>query len=47
MGKEEDNLHHYVNLFGYNPKYGISGQKISSVRYLPQKYDSIKKLYEL
>ena len=46
MGKEEDDLQHYVNLFGYNPKYGVSGRRISSVKYLPQKYDAIKKLYE-
>ena len=47
LGEESDDLERYVNLFGYNPKYGVSGQKISSVRYLPQKYDSDMKLYEL
>ena len=47
LGKESDDLERYVNLFGYNPKYGVSGQKISSVRYLPQRYDSDRKLYEL
>ncbi|MCL2153713.1 MAG: exonuclease domain-containing protein, partial [Oscillospiraceae bacterium] len=46
MGKELDDLEHYINLFGYNPKYGVSGPKISSVKYLPQGYDRIKKLYE-
>jgi DNA polymerase-3 subunit epsilon len=38
----------YINLFGYNPKHGISGKKISSVTYLPQPYNRPKgaKLYE-
>jgi len=47
MGKELDDLEHYVNLFGYNPKYGVNGPKISSVKYLPQGFDRIKKLYEI
>ena len=47
MGKEFDDLEHYINLFGYNPRYGVSGPKISSVRYLPQGYDRFKKLYEI
>ena len=46
MGTESDDLYHYVNLFGYNPKFGVSGQRISSVRYLPQGYDRAGKLYE-
>lgn len=46
MGKESDDLERYVNLFGYNPKYGVSGSKISSVTYLPQGYDAVNKLYE-
>jgi len=46
MWKEDDDLLQYVNLFGYNLKYGVSGQKISSVRYLPQGYNNTKKLYE-
>ena len=46
MGRELDDLENYVNLFGYNPKYGVSGPKISTVKYLPQGYDRRKKLYE-
>ena len=45
MADECDDLHKYINLFGYNPKYGVSGQKISSVTYKPQPYNSITKLY--
>lgn len=47
MEKEEDDLHRYINLFGYNPKYGVSGSKISSVTYKPQPYNSRVKLYEV
>jgi len=47
MGKETDDLDCYVNLFGYNPKYGVPRPKISSVKYLPQNYDVKKKLYEI
>ena len=47
MEREKDDFLDYVNLFGYNPKYGISGKPISSVTYKPQKYDPSKPLYEL
>ena len=46
MEKEKDDLERYVNLFGYNPKYGIEGKPISSVTYKPQPYDSPHALYE-
>ena len=46
MAAEEDDLEHYVNLFGYNPKYGVSGPRISSVTYRPQSFFSEGKLYE-
>lgn len=45
MSEEEDDLHKYINLFGYNPKYGVSGSKISSVTYKPQPYNINRKLY--
>ena len=47
MEKESDDLAEYINLFGYNPRYGVSGSKISSVRYLPQEYNAVKKLYQV
>lgn len=46
MEAEQDDLARYINLFGYNPKYGVSGARISSVRYLPQGYEPVGKLYE-
>ena len=36
MEAEKDDLLRYVNLFGYNPKYGIDGKAIGSVTYKPQ-----------
>ena len=47
MAQEEDDLLRYVNLFGYNPKYGVSGPRISSVTYRPQGFYPSKKLYEI
>lgn len=46
MAAEKDDLDRYINLFGYNPKYGVSGPRISSVRYCPQSYDRTRPLYE-
>lgn len=46
MDDEESDLARYVNLFGYNQKYGISGKRISSVTYRPQGFDASGKLYE-
>ena len=46
MEKEKDDLLCYVNLFGYNPKYGVEGKPIGSVTYKPQPYDPKKPLYQ-
>ena len=45
MDAERPDLAEYLNLFGYNPKYGISGPKIASIQYLPQSYDGAQPLY--
>jgi DNA polymerase-3 subunit epsilon len=45
MAAEKDDLLCYVNLFGYNPKYGIDGKPIGSVTYKPQPYNVTKPLY--
>ena len=47
MEAEKDDLCRYLNLFGYNPKYGISGKPIGSITYKPQRYDPVAPLYEL
>ena len=45
MEKEKDDLDCYVNLFGYNPKYGIEGKAIGSVTYKPQPYNPRQPLH--
>ena len=45
MEQENPDLERYVNLFGYNPKYGISGKPIGSITYRPQKFDPPQPLY--
>lgn len=47
MAAEEQDIDKYINLFGYNPKYGVSGRKISSVTYREQDYKDPRKLYEI
>ena len=45
MEAEKDDLLRYVNLFGYSPKYGISGKSIGSVTYKPQGFEPGTPLY--
>ena len=47
MDKEKDDLHRYVNLFGYSPKYGLEGKPIGSVTYKAQPYSHRVPLYDL
>ena len=47
MELEKGDLERYVNLFGYNPKYGISGKAIGSVTYKPQRFDPPAPLYQI
>ena len=47
MEKEKNDLMRYINLFGYNPKYGIDGKAIGSVTYKPPPYNPKAPLYEL
>ena len=47
MEKEKDDLDQYINLFGFNPKYGIEGKAIGSVTYKAQPYQNTAPLYEL
>ena len=46
MEAERADLHRYINLFGYNPKYGVEGKPIGSVTYKAQPYNPRKPLYE-
>ena len=45
MEEEKDDLMRYVNLFGYNAKYGIEGKPIGSVTYKPQGFEPKMPLY--
>ena len=47
MEQERADLERYVNLFGYNPKYGVEGKPIGTVTYKPQRFDPVAPLYEL
>ena len=47
MAAERDDLAQYVYLFGYSPKYGVSGRRIGSVTYRPQPYQRLRPLYEV
>ena len=47
MELEKADLECYVNLFGYNPKYGVEGKPISTVTYKPQKNTPGKPVYEI
>ena len=46
MEKEKYDLERYVNLFGYNARFGLEGRPISSVTYKPQGYDPKNARYE-
>ena len=46
MERERDDMERYINLVGYNPKYGVPKPPIGSVRYEPQPYQRQKLLYE-
>ena len=45
MATERDDLAQYIDIFGYSAKYGVSGPRISSVRYLPQGYEPSDPIY--
>ena len=47
MEAERPDLEKYINLFGYNPKYGIEGKPIGTVTYKPQGFRPGKPLYEV
>ena len=40
LKEERDDLKEYINIFGYNPKYGVSGFKFSFIEYKAQYYSN-------
>ena len=47
MEAEREDLEKYINLFGYNPKYGVDGKPIGSITYKAQGFDPKQPLYEM
>jgi DNA polymerase-3 subunit epsilon len=45
MEQEKADLEKYINLFGYSPKYGISGKPIGTVTYKPQGFEPKGPIY--
>lgn len=41
MDNERADLLTYVNVFGYNPRYGVNGRRIDGVTYWPQAFNKI------
>lgn len=39
MDDERADLLEYVNIFGYNPKYGVAGRRLAGVTYWPQRFN--------
>jgi DNA polymerase III alpha subunit (gram-positive type) len=46
MLSESDDTYKYVNLLGFNPKYGVDYKELKSLTYRAQPYKSDKLLYE-
>ncbi len=42
MKNERDDLTEYINIFGYNPKWGVSGEKFPFIEYKKQFYNNYK-----
>ena len=43
---ERNDIKEYVNLFGYNPRYGVSGEKLPFITYAKQPYFNGLKSYK-
>lgn len=43
MEAERQDLDTYINVFGYNPKYGISGERIAGITYHAQDFTKFKR----
>ncbi len=46
MKEERDDLNEYLNIFGYNPKYGVGGFRFPFIKYKKQFYHNCGKLPE-
>lgn len=41
MKNERNDLHEYCNVFGFNPKYGVSGVRFDFIEYKPHFYNNM------
>ena len=39
LNNERNDLFKYVNVFGFNPKYGVQGKEFDFIRYVPQRFN--------
>ncbi len=46
LKSERDDLAEYINIFGFNPKYGVDGNHFSFIEYKPQFYHKGKMVDE-
>ena len=46
MVQEKNDVNRYINLFGYNPKWGVNGRRLKRIKYVAQPYGQKDKLYE-
>lgn len=44
LKRRDNDLYEYKNLFGFNPKYGVSGIRFNFIKYKPQKFSYIEPL---
>lgn len=47
MDEERDDLASYVNIFGYNAKYGVSGRPVRGVTYAAQRFSNFMEAPEM
>lgn len=40
LHNERDDVTEYMNVFGFNPKYGVQGKLFECIRYVPQPYSN-------
>ena len=46
MDQERNDLEKYIDLFGYNSKWGVNGPRLPGIRYASQPYNNYRRLYE-
>lgn len=47
MNEEQANINKYINVIGYNAKYGVSGERLPHVRYVTQSFNGLREIEKL